>query len=722
MTFNYLKDFIDNKLHKEELSSILRRSAGIPFIITTLIKSYIGYDKQIGLTHNTFVRILKYSIDNLLETYMKCKALFNIDQYSISDTSVHCLHITRVITDDTILKPFAREFYDHILFTIVDGLNQNNWSIKNACMLLFSRLIKNSFMLDKRGDRNAPTFVEYFANKEEFKKKFFSIFTKEVGSDSTCNSILIMLVNFICKFKKSKTIETLDSDLIELVEILFKLGYKNNKIFRKLLSSSIITLCGTNVSICYELLKREITRSDIDNNSFDFIANMVEDIIRNDMPDDSISEEQQKNELKKAFLNEVSEILKDLYSKHKDNYFILNKITKLSLKLNIELDDNVIAVSDNAIDFSALSVLLNKKSKIPFFAKYIKNKTISLLSRTNSTVKFNLSDITDTNEELTVYLLKKYPSRIISQSLKNSIISNMALLNDLNVNISSKIIEYITDNSDNLPEDKSDNLIKNILTLFNTNQSTTKLLDKLFLLIGRLFSNCKDETLMLDVVSLIYTYCQSGHEDTIRYSSITCFENVLLSIPKSFAETYLFNILKILIFTLNDEHPEIRNMASKQLTGMFNKHYPSTVKTHTNLIYTSENLIRQLLSIDLTGVDTQFKQEMSKLYTYLIKNNLYYPENIHLNNESKVFFYEPDNRFIDNIEMKLTIMKNRVFAGLNISMTEADLPPARVLLMLEIFTQYLTDNYSQIESNLRKETINKASYIMNLVREYIYNY
>ena len=37
------------------------------------------------------------------------------DQYLIPDTSVHCLHILRVITDDTSLKPFTREFYNIII-------------------------------------------------------------------------------------------------------------------------------------------------------------------------------------------------------------------------------------------------------------------------------------------------------------------------------------------------------------------------------------------------------------------------------------------------------------------------------------------------------------------------------------------------------------------------------------------------------------------------------
>ena len=73
MSFDFLKEFLEKKLIKEELSSILRRSAGIPFLLTTLIKSYINNDKLSTYSHNKVVVILRFSVDTLLNSYHKCK-------------------------------------------------------------------------------------------------------------------------------------------------------------------------------------------------------------------------------------------------------------------------------------------------------------------------------------------------------------------------------------------------------------------------------------------------------------------------------------------------------------------------------------------------------------------------------------------------------------------------------------------------------------------------
>jgi len=66
---------LEKKLIREELSSILRRSAGIPFILTTLIKSYINNDKFSTFSHNKVVNILKESIESLLNSYIRCNSI-----------------------------------------------------------------------------------------------------------------------------------------------------------------------------------------------------------------------------------------------------------------------------------------------------------------------------------------------------------------------------------------------------------------------------------------------------------------------------------------------------------------------------------------------------------------------------------------------------------------------------------------------------------------------
>jgi hypothetical protein len=619
------------------------------------------------------------------------------------------LHIIRVITDDTILKPFAREFYDHILFFILDGLNQQNWSIKNACMLLFSRLIKNHFMLDKRGDRDAPTFVEYFTNKNEFKKKFLSIFRNELDTDSTCHSILIILTDFICKFKKSKGIETLDPDLNELVIFLFKLGFKNDKIFRKLLCVSISTLCHGKLSICFKLLKN-IMSSGIDNNTFDFLANMLQAIIVDE------SEGLDSKNLKDLFLNKVIIFLKDMYLNNKDNYFIKSKINELAMSLKFTLNDDI-TVSNKTIDFKAISMSLKLNSKIPFYYTFVKNKLTYLLEDADIIViNFDLTNIIDTNEELTTYLLKTYPSRIISNTHLNSIMSDLSQITSLNVNISSKLIEFLSTSEIDL--DNVDGLINNILSIFEARPNTTKLTDKLLKLLGKIFK-IEDETLIVRVIQLIDTFCQAN-EQKIRYSSICCLEKIITVLDTDYMNKYLFYILKVLIISLCDEHPEIRNISSKLTINMFSKHFPNTIKLHSNVVFTSEYIIHQLLSIKMQN-QYPLMIEIRKFYDYLLKTNLYYPDNINLTNENKVFYYEPDNRFIDNIEMKLTIVQNKLNFPSSFE-TVLTVEPLKMQIMLETFVQHITANYKKLESLLVNDGDDKKLGIMNKLRKYIYKY
>jgi len=64
-----LEELLVEKLVKEELSSILRRSAGLPYLITTLIKSYTSEEK---FSFSRIKSILSLTISKLIENYKKC--------------------------------------------------------------------------------------------------------------------------------------------------------------------------------------------------------------------------------------------------------------------------------------------------------------------------------------------------------------------------------------------------------------------------------------------------------------------------------------------------------------------------------------------------------------------------------------------------------------------------------------------------------------------------
>ena len=83
------------------------------------------------------------------------------------------MNILRVIIDDTDLKQLTKDFYEYILLNIIDGLRKNNWIIKNACMLLFSRLLKNIFKAEKNLEKFNPTFLNFFNKNEEHRGKVF---------------------------------------------------------------------------------------------------------------------------------------------------------------------------------------------------------------------------------------------------------------------------------------------------------------------------------------------------------------------------------------------------------------------------------------------------------------------------------------------------------------------------------------------------------------------
>ena len=228
--------FVEKELSQHVVSSILRRSAGIPFLITTLIRSYITEN----YSYNFIKNILKSTTNSLLNNFKKYQDIK-------MDASVHCLNILRVICDDTIIKPYIKEFYDEIIMDIINGLQSKNWSIKNACMLMFSRIITNNFLLQNEVEmqRTLLTFKEYFYDKNDFYNVIIDIIKKN-NSDSKLDDCILLFITFFTKMRYSKPNEYKNERLEEIIKLLFTLDKKDNKLFRKLLSSAMFKLYGNN--------------------------------------------------------------------------------------------------------------------------------------------------------------------------------------------------------------------------------------------------------------------------------------------------------------------------------------------------------------------------------------------------------------------------------------------------------------------------------------------
>jgi len=59
-----------------------------------------------------------------------------------------------------------------IILNLFDGLKSPNWSIKNASMLLFSKIIKNMFHYN---NKNIPSLSKYLSNKHNLRIKILEI-------------------------------------------------------------------------------------------------------------------------------------------------------------------------------------------------------------------------------------------------------------------------------------------------------------------------------------------------------------------------------------------------------------------------------------------------------------------------------------------------------------------------------------------------------------------
>lgn len=172
LTKEILLNFLNESIKDKELCSVLRRSAGIPHIICTLIRSYNTEDKHNLYDLPSFKDLFYQVIVMLTESFIE------YNKQGKMNISVHCLNIMRVICDDSTLKSSIQSFYEYILVNLVDDLESKNWSIKNALVLMFSRIIKATFdnlagstNNSSINSKEGKTFYIFFSEKSKLYDK-----------------------------------------------------------------------------------------------------------------------------------------------------------------------------------------------------------------------------------------------------------------------------------------------------------------------------------------------------------------------------------------------------------------------------------------------------------------------------------------------------------------------------------------------------------------------
>ena len=689
--------FLEKELSNHVVSSILRRSAGIPFLITTLIRSYITEN----YSYNFIKNILKNTINSLLNNFKKY-------QDTKMDASVHCLNILRVICDDTIIKPYIKEFYDEIIMDIINGLQSQNWSIKNACMLMFSRIITNNFLLQNEVEmqRTLLTFKEYFYDKNDFYKIIIEIIKKN-NTDSKLNDCILLFITFFTKMRFSKPNEYKNERLEEIIKILYTLDKKDNKLFRKLLCSAMFKLYGNNYEKFIKDIKNNIEKiiehykeKDIDpvkndneyieiNNQIDFYYNLINEIIKSNNFEVKLED---KMELVILFKKLFSLLIKN-HNGNINTYFGLSKYVQLIKKvpkisdlikdttedknsllnnINYNFQNIGLNIIKKEINLVKLFTMLQKNSRVFNFFKFIKH-VLSLFidklkysfEKTNLIQYFNNKKL----EEILVIIFKRYSTNIsfefISCLFESNEIDNLF---DYNVNISSHLILFIEkmikNKSNILSEEYKKMLLNKIIQFLKINKEKSKLITKLFSIIPYLliYNDEKKPEYMNDlniILNIIYEYIQSNNLDKLRIAGLLCLEKIMKNIAYisdninftlfTINEKFQIKFLKIIFLLLNDEYSNIRKKASEIFT-LFNNFTQIIPFKNNYRVFNNDYICQKIL----TKIDIN-KELCKKFCEFILENNFYFRINVF---ETKIFYIEPDNNYLDNSQNKMLIIKN----------------------------------------------------------------
>ena len=67
--------------------------------------------------------------------------------------------------------------------------------------------------------------------------------------------------------------------------------------------------------------------------------------------------------------------------------------------------------------------------------------------------------------------------------------------------------------------------------------------------------------------------------------------------------------------------------------------------------------------------------------------------------DTKVFYYEPDNRYIDNVESKLYIIRNKLRNKINEEKKESKISKLKIMSILEELADCIKENTFEIYEN-----------------------
>ena len=350
--------------------------------------------------------------------------------------------------------------------------------------------------------------------------------------------------------------------------------------------------------------------------------------------------------------------------------------------------------------------------------------------------KYSPNKNLDLLEIITFYLSRyhKYFVKFSSKSIMKILLQGKIFKD---VNVTSKLLDFLikTNIIEVFSQEELLSLSRNLLSFIEKNPSVTKLNRKILLLLSNIYClplkslskniDVLDYRLISEIYSyicLLRKYSHSQNEEKLRYNSLTALNNILTQINyvKSDEISFVKNLLKedskrfkliiekiiieVLLFCRMQANLAPRPVPTDQAQKM----------VQNAAKFSSVKIIEQKLN---TLLDNNFENISIEFYSIIIRENLYFEK---VNSEDKVFYFEPDNRFIDNVQIKTdtfnSLVKNNLNLFLPIQLNAEKSKNLGIMIMLEDFTQLYQEKIINYINMKTKKTIDSQSF-----RNLIYN-
>lgn len=188
-----------NRITKENHSTILRRSAGIPPTILAILRAEPLSNEPVLL--------------NLTLEFLLTLARTSTDE---DDSKIHALNIMRFIFQDALLKHDIGKFLTPAMILATENFKSDNWSIRNSALMCFTsltkRLLNTTTVQEQDLSRKKGLSIWEFVSRYEQLSEYFKTTLKaclgqkklskesQERSDMVIFSILLLISRLIPAF------------------------------------------------------------------------------------------------------------------------------------------------------------------------------------------------------------------------------------------------------------------------------------------------------------------------------------------------------------------------------------------------------------------------------------------------------------------------------------------------------------------------------------------